>query len=165
MMERLQTPESVPHGRLVVKLGSNAHAVSALSSTLRTLHAAVRETAGRIGIGEDLFESRPAPILTTEITSGDEGLQLSLFFAGREGKPRDDASQKAFCAFVEEVIAAATADPQPTLWETNARIRPRPANQRLKLFLDDVFRLRDVEIAACGRRVRISDSRIDIAPQ
>ena len=146
-------------------LGSNAHAVSALSSTLRTLHAAVRETAGRTGIGEDLFESRPAPMLTTEITSGDGRLQLSLYFGGREGKTHDDASQNAFCAFVDEVIAAVTADPQPTLWETSSRIRPRPANQRLRLFLDDVFRLRDVEIAACGRRVRILDSNIDVAPQ
>ena len=107
----------------------------------------------------------PRQFSRPKLRPGDEGLQLSLFFAGREGKPRADASQKVFRAFLEEVIAAATADPQPTLWETNARIRPRPANQRLKLFLDDVFRLRDVEIEACGRRVRISDSRIDIAQQ
>ena len=159
------SPGSVPYGRLIMNLGSNVHTVSALSSTLRTLHAAVRETAGRTGIGEALFESRPAPIFTTEIASRDGGLQLSLFFGDREGQPLDDASHKAFGAFMEEVVTAVTADPQPTLWETNARIRPRPANQRLRLFLDDAIRLRDAEIAACGRRVRVSDSRIDVAPE
>ena len=65
---------------------------------------------------------------------------------------------------MEELIAAVTADSQPTLWETNARIRPRPANQRLRLFIDDAIRLRDADIAASGRRVRISDTRIDVAP-
>ena len=159
-----ESPGSAPYGRLIVRLGSNAHAVSALSSTLRTLHAAVRETAGRTGIGEDLFESRPAPILTAEIASADGGLQLSLFFGDREGQPLDDASHKAFGAFMEELIAAVTADSQPTLWETNARIRPRPANQRLRLFIDDAIRLRNADIAASGRRVRISDTRIDVAP-
>ena len=105
------------------------------------------------------------PILTTEISSVDGGLQLSLFFGNREGQALDDASQKAFGAFMEEVIAAVTADPQPTLWETNARIRPRPANQRLRLFIDDAIRLRNAEIAAAGRRVRVSDSRIEVAPE
>ncbi len=159
-----QSPGSVPYGRLIVNLGSNVQTVSALSSTLRTLHAAVRETAGRTGIGEDLFESRPAPILTTEIASEDGNLRLSLFFGDREGQPLDDASHKAFGAFMDEVVAAVTADPQPTLWETNARIRPRPANQRLRLFIDDAIRLRDAEIAACGKRVRVLDSRIDLPP-
>ena len=160
-----QSSGSAPYGRLIVRLGSSAHAVSALSSTLRTLHAAVRETAGRTGIGEDLFELRPAPILTAEIVSKDGGLLLSLFFGDREGQPLDDASQRAFGAFMEEVIAAVTADPQPTLWETNARIRPRPANQRLRLFIDDAIRLRNAEIAASGGRVRISDSQIDVAQE
>ena len=160
-----QAPGTAPYGRLIVDLGSNVHAASALSSTLRTLQAAVRETAGKTGIGDELFESRPTPVLMNEVTSEDGRLQLSLYFGGREGEPRDDASQKVFSAFVEEVIAAVTADPQPTLWESSARIRPRPANQRLRLFLDDVFRLRDVEISAGDKRVRIQDSRIDIAPR
>ena len=164
-MEPLQSPDSAPHGRLVVNLGSNTHAVSALSSTLRTLHAAVREAVGKTASGQEFLDSRPAPILTTEITSEAGRMQLSLFFDRPEGEESEAASQAAFCSFMAEVVVAVTANPQPTLWEANTRVRPKPENQRLKLFLDDVFRLRDVEILGCGRRVRISASGIDIAPQ
>ena len=94
-----QAPGTAPYGRLIVDLGSNVHAASALSSTLRTLQAAVRETAGKTGIGDELFESRPTPVLMNEVTSEDGRLQLSLYFGGREGEPRDDASHKAFSAF------------------------------------------------------------------
>ncbi len=161
-MTNRSTKSAGAASQLILKLSSNVYPVSTLSATLRTLQAAVRDAASRTETGHQITESRPAPTLMTRIDGKDGRIQLHLFFAAPGGPPLQRVSQDAFCAFMEELAQALKSQPHRTLWGTRPRAREEQTSRRMKLFLDDVMRLGEVEVAACSRRVRITDAGIDI---
>ncbi len=147
---------------LTLRLSSNTCSVSALSSMLRTLQAAIRDAASRSQAAENLSTHQPAPLLMVRTSSQGEALTLSLVFAVGGSEPLEDVSAAAFSAFMEEISEVLSAQPHMTLWGTRPKAGGGPASKRMQLFLDDIVRLGEVELEAQGHRVRFTSSGISM---
>ena len=155
--------DTADDARLIMRIGEGAHAVSALSSLLRTMQAAVRECAARTDEGASLFDRHPAPLLTAEFAhDGEAGTRIMLQFCDGTGAPIPELSESAFGAFMRELGVAISAQSQRTLW--GASTRPRPpsgdSSSRVHLFLDDLTRLGTAAIVLGDRKIEVRDGSI-----
>jgi hypothetical protein len=152
------------NSRLTLTTGSSSLHVSALSSLLRTLQAAVRDAAHGAEAGARLLAAQPPPVLEVSVTGvAGEGLTLSFGFLGPDGAPQAELDAVAFPAFMSGLAAALRVSPQRTLWGTPVRpiTHTTAENERMRLFLEDLVRLRDVTVSAGERTITISEGRVE----
>lgn len=137
--------------------------VSGLSSLLRTFQAAVRDAAHETDAGR-MLSVQPPPVLALRFAHG-PGLSIEFGFVDQAGGGLPDLDRAAFGAFMDALAAALKITPQRSLWGTPARplVRSAGENERLKLFLEDLLRMGDVQVSCRGRSVAIRDGRIEAA--
>ena len=151
---------------LVLRIESPIHHVSGLSSLLRTLQAAVRDVGQRTDTGARMLQAQPAPMLVVDVESDGRGpLTLSFRFVAPDGATLHELNAAAFGVFMAELAAALKVTPQRSLWGTPVRPLRRSAaeNDRLRLFLEDLARLGDVTVSAAGRRIVLSEGKVEAA--
>ncbi len=96
--------------------------VSHVSSTLRVIQAAVRETALGVGESSPRFEGSSQPLLLVDAwVSEDSGLTLSFYFADSDGAPLRELSAQALGEFMDEFGRALASRSQLGLWGRMAR--------------------------------------------
>ena len=157
---------------LLVSLGAPFQPVSALSSFLRTLQAAVRDAAQAAPEAGRGLAAEPRPVLLVSAASGaGAGFELTFYFANPDtGAALDKTSAAVFQAFFDAIESAVKARPQRTLWGDSARlpsatapqIRPSP---RIEALLDEIRRFRAVVLQHAGRRIAADGSSMQIAPR
>ncbi len=138
--------------------------VSALSSLLRTLQAAVRDSAQGTAAGQRLLSGQPAPVLEVAVSSGaGSPLTLSFEFNGPGHEPIEELNDAAFGAFMTELATALNVSSQRMLWGTPVRplARSPVENERMRLFLEDLARIGDVVVSAGGRKITIKDGKVE----
>ena len=156
---------------LVLRLRPTTQPVSLLSSLLRTLQAAVRETALATPLGAQRFVETPHPVLLTSIRqpAGEDGLELRFFFADpTSSRPEPELSEAAFAAFMDTLEETLKAQPQRTLWDAPSR-PPRGGRHgkgpspRIRQMWDDLGRFRNATLSVGTRQITVSDGSVEIA--
>ncbi len=92
--------------------------VSAMSSLLRVIQAAVRESARDDAAARGLFEEPVAPSLYVTFAPGEGGSsELRFHFEMPDGSDlADEAASNAFSVFVTDLADRVKGLPQPGLW-------------------------------------------------
>jgi len=166
-----EPPESDGASTLVVKLSPATQLVSALSSLLRTLQAAVRETALATPEGARRFGEAPHPVLLASlgVPAGGDGIELRFSFAEHiSSRPEPEFSKAAFGAFMDRLEGTLKAQPQRMLWDAPSRPprtgRPsQAASERIRLLWEDLGRFRRVVLSVGTRRITVSGDAVEIA--
>ena len=91
--------------------------VSAFSSLLRSLQAAIRDTVGAPLLEE--YSQQSGPFLVAAIAASSEnGTTLKLWFADADDQPLPDTTHAAFTRFFRETQTAMQRGRQRTFWGT-----------------------------------------------
>ena len=155
---------------LILRLPLTTQPVSLLSSLLRTLQAAVRESALATPLGAQRLVEPPAPVLLASIRGpgGEDGLELRFFFAGpASSRPELELSETAFAAFMDTLEQTLKAQPQRMLWDVPSR-PPRGAgpgkgpSPRIRQMWDDLGRFRNATLSVGARQITVSDGSVEI---
>ena len=107
-------------GRVELRLvlGGGPLGVSAMSSLLRVLQAAVRESARADAAARGLFEEPVAPSLFMTVSTGEgDSPALCFYFGTPDGSVLPaEAASSAFSAFISDLAERLKDLPQPGLW-------------------------------------------------
>ncbi len=92
--------------------------VSAMSSLLRVIQAAVRESARADAAARGLFEEPVAPSLYMTVSAGEGGAsELRFYFGMPDGSDLPtEAASSAFSVFITDLADRVRGLPQPGLW-------------------------------------------------
>jgi len=163
-------PENDGPSTLVLRFSLTTQPVSSLSSLLRTVQAAVRETALATPLGAQRFVEAPHPVLLTSIreSAGEDRLELRFFFADpATSTPEPELSKAAFAAFMDTLEETLKAQPQRMLWDAPAR-PPRGAGHgggpspRIQQMWDDLGRFQNVTLNIGARQITVSGGSVEI---
>lgn len=154
--------------RLKIKLDSATQSVSAMSSLLRVMQAALRESARGTPEGAGPFAEKPEPILVVSASAGDDGGELELKFAFADAatrRPIDALSKAAFASFLDAVESLLKSQPRRTLWGGPARLSSTgdETADRIALAWQELSRLSNVSLELGNRRIEASESSIEIS--
>ena len=158
----MAAPELAPKGdmsALILRLKHGPRPVSALSAFLRTLQAAVRETAASNPAGAALLDQRPGPTLSADIGSDGESTTFSLQFSDSSGAPMDSLSHDSFLRFMQELAATLSAQPQRDLWGSPVVThRTSPDDrERVREVLEELSRLGNASLEYGRRKIELTE--------
>ncbi len=104
--------------RLTLVMNAKTLPVSYVSSTLRVIQAALRDSARSVEGGESLFGGQPQPVLLLDaVTSDKSEVVLELYFADpADDAPMRDLSAQAFKLFIVNFGKMLKRMPQRDLW-------------------------------------------------
>lgn len=145
--------------------------VSALSSLLREVQAALREAARIAPESAPRFDVEQPPVLMAGIETVDDALSLNFEFADAiSRKPAPAISLAAARRLVTALESELKRRPQRTLWgkpAASARRRATDADRdqlsdRAGSVLAELARVTSVSIAVEGRRIEISGEAVEI---
>lgn len=154
---------------LEIALDPTRVTVSAMSSLLRVVQAAIREVARNDADARELFARRPEPVLILSGLSCDRHLVLRFAFADpADGTPDHEVSSQAFRAFVQEFTAFMRAMAQPTLWGFTARRSSKRGDEselskRMNQVRLELGRFRSARLSLGGQSVRIEGDQMEIS--
>ena len=151
---------------LKIKLDSATQAVSAISSLLRVMQAALRESARGNTEGTGLFAEKPEPILMVTAAADGEKFNLTFTFADpATHRPIHALSEVAFTSFFDAVEFLLKSQPRRTLWGGPARPSSTgdEATDRIALAWQVLSRLSNISLELGGRRSEASESSIEIS--
>lgn len=154
--------------RLKISLDSATQSVSAMSSLLRVMQAALRESARGTPEGAGPFAEKPEPILLVTTDSGSDGKGLELKFAFADAatrRPIDALSDAGFANFLDSVESLLKSQPRLTLWGGPARLSSKgnETADRIALAWQELSRLPNVSLELGDRRIEVSESSIEIS--
>lgn len=154
---------------LEIKLDSDRLPVSCLSSTLRALQAAVRESARASEGTRRPFAQQPQPVLllSTRVRDGDLVLGLS-FVDPFSSEPLPQLSALAFREFLHQFTAYLKGLPQPGLWGNSRRDSSRrrydsELTRRLGRVRAELRRLPRATLALGSQTIHIEGDRMEIS--
>ncbi len=173
----MTTEHTAPKGdespALTLRLHSATQQVSSLSSLLRTLQAALRESALSTREGTERFAEPPQPVLLTSVITppGRDALELRFFFAQpRSSRVEPELTAAAAGAFLDTLEQTLKAQPQRTLWDVSSRPRrgggtgPAPS-PRIGQLWEDLGRFATVTVSAGGRRITVTGGSVEITEE
>ena len=103
--------------KLDIALDDSHVSVSTLSSLLRTVQAAVRESARTHPEASTILTMHPQPVLAVEVATHSERLEMGFTFVdARDAKPVIRISELAFTAFFHQFHELLKRLPQRGLW-------------------------------------------------
>ncbi len=104
--------------RLTLMVDARTLPVSYVSSTLRVIQAALRDSARGVEGGEALFGGQPQPVLLLDAVTSDRAeIALELYFADpADDTPMGDLSSLSFEAFIVNFGKMLKRMPQRDLW-------------------------------------------------
>ncbi len=158
-------------GRVELRLllGEGHLGVSALSSLLRVLQAAVRESARADTAAKELFEEPIAPSLYMSLSrSEDDALTIAFYFGMPDGPALpEEAASSAFNAFMTDLADRVKLLPQPALWGRAvggvSRARDESdISRRMGEVHAELRRLPRSVLSFGGREIRIDGEQIEI---
>ncbi|MBI4306141.1 MAG: hypothetical protein HY678_07450 [Chloroflexi bacterium] len=155
---------------LTITLRSAVQSVSALSSLLREVQAALREAGRLVPESAHRFETEQPPVLTVGIEMINGGLALSFEFADALSRtPAPAISIAASRRLVAALEAELKRRPQRTLWGQHAASARRRATEqrdpladRASSVLEELARVQSASVAVEGRRIEISGETVEI---
>lgn len=155
---------------LELRFDSLTHRVSTLSSLLRTLQAAIRETAFNTPAVSDRFVDGVPPVLFVRVgeSSEDRHLELRFFFVDHvSGYPENAVSRTVFGAFIDALEKTLKSQPQKSFWGAPATKHVRTvasAGQpaRIQQVLDDLGRSGRATLSLGPRQILIQGGSIEI---
>ena len=139
-----------------------------MSSLLRVMQAALRESARETPAGAAPFAEKPEPILMVTADAGGDGEALELTFAFADAstrRPIDTLSEAGFSSFLDAVETLLKSQPRRTLWGGPAplsRVGDGTAD-RVALAWQELSRLSNVTLELGDRRIDASESSIEIS--
>ena len=105
---------------MVLEIANDTVKVSAFSSLLRSLQAAIRDVVGGPLLLDD-YSQRHGPFLVTSmVSSSNSRIVLEFWFADHENRPLWDTTHTAFQRFLREFEKALQRGNQRTFWGTPA---------------------------------------------
>jgi hypothetical protein len=159
-------------GALEVVLKPASQSVSAMSSLLREVQAALREAARAAPQTASLFEGDQAPLLTVRFESAAGGVALVFEFVNAASRaPLAEVSTAVAKRFIVALEAGLKRRPHRTLWGQPAvpgRRRGGDAgrgdalSERAAVVLAELGRVPSASISGGGRRIRIDGETAEI---
>lgn len=156
---------------LVIELTPASQSVSAVSSLLREVQAALREAARTVPDTARMFEGDQSPALTVRFTGAASGVSMQFAFvdaATRAPLARvSDAVATRFMRALEDVLKQR---PRRTLWGQQATVALRksrdgsrdPVAERAAVVLAELGRAHAASVAAVGRRIQLQGDTAEI---
>ena len=143
--------------------------VSAMSSLLRVIQAAVRESARADAAARGLFEEPVAPSLYMTVSSGEDGSsELRFHFGMPDGSDLpSETSSNAFSAFITDLADRVKGLPQPGLWGGAAGGARRPQDEtdvarRMGEVYAELRRLPRSVLSFGGREICVDGEQIEL---
>ena len=107
---------------LEIAFEPNQLLVSAVSSLLRVVQAALRETARLREDSRESFENQPQPVLLVKSESSEDRLLMKFVFAdGMHSLPMNELSSSVFDLFMERFGQFLKKLPQPGFWKDSVK--------------------------------------------
>ncbi len=153
---------------LEIKLDRSRLPVSCLSSTLRALQAALRESARASEGTRQPFAQQPQPVLLVSTCVLDGELVMCFSFVDPfNSEPLSQLSAQVFREFLQRFTAYLKGLPQPGLWDSSRRgSRRRRYDSELTRRLDrvraELRRLPGATLALGDQSVYIEGNRMEI---
>lgn len=156
---------------IVVELRPASQSVSAVSSLLREIQAALREAARAVPNTARLFDGDQSPVLTVQFAGSADRVSLAFDFVNPTTRASltgvSEAAAKGFMSALEEELKRR---PQRTLWGQPAVIaRHRagdgdrdPLSERASAILSELGRVTAAFVAGAGRRIRVEGETAEI---
>lgn len=160
--------EGVP---LFIELKPDRQSVSALSSLLREVQAALRESARHVPAVAPLFDGDGSPVLLVAFTQSPGAIGMEFTFSDPATRR---ASTEVNAQVAGRLMAALEAElkrrPQRTLWgqpATSARRRAveserDPLSERASIILAELGRVSSAIVRSGERQIRISGDTAEI---
>lgn len=155
---------------LLIALKPAAQSVSAVSSLLREVQAALRE-AGRIDPNTArAFEVDQSPVLMVRITNAADGVSLGFEFADPVTRvPLADISEAVALRFIGALETELKRRPLRTLWGQPAAARRRsgegerdPLGDRASMVLAELSRMPAAVVSGAGHLIQIKGETAEI---
>ncbi len=139
-----------------------------MSSLLRVMQAALRESARGTPEGTGPFAGKPEPILMVTADAGGDGKELLLTFAFADAatrRPIDALSKAGFASFFDAVEFLLKSQPRRTFWGGPTRLSSTgdETADRVALAWQELSRLSNVSLELGDRRIEASESSIEIS--
>ena len=156
------------HAALEITLDGSYLPVSALSSLLRVVQAAVREVARTDDVIGQQFRDGPEPILLVSGLTVDRDLTLRLGFVDRAGSaPLPELSDRAFESLLDRFGLFVRRLPQPGLWGASARVAHQgeyesPLEMRMDKLRMELRRFPKSALRFRGRTIRVEGDQVNI---
>ena len=148
------------NNRLSLTIRNREHLVSNISSVLRTLQAAIRES------GDNMTDKSPKEkiVLVLLTTTDKQSCIYSFYFRSKGDFDSNKYSKKIFTSFIVRVDEELKSSSQKTLWGTSVKSikeTERDAiNNRLRLFLSDFSRLGIARLEFQNKKFILEDGNI-----
>ena len=161
-------PEPAAHV-LEIALDPTRVTVSAMSSLLRVVQAAIREVARNDVDAGAFFARRPEPVLILSGLFCDRDLVLRFAFADPvDGTPDHEVSAQAFRAFLQEFTSFMRGMAQPSLWGFTTRRSSKQGDEseltkRMDQVRLELRRFRGARLSFGGQSVRIEGDQMEIS--
>ena len=156
---------------LLIALKPAAQSVSAMSSLLREVQAALREAARAVPETAHLFESDQSPVLVVRFMNAADSVTLGFDFADPSTRSTlADPSAAVARRFIRAMEDVLKNRPQRTLWGPPAvagRRKPGDGDrdavaERAAVVLAELGRFPAVEVSGGGRRIQIEGETAEI---
>ena len=139
-----------------------------MSSLLRVMQAALRQSARLTPIGLDAFASKPEPMLmvTADTDIEQQQLALTFFFANATThKSLNALSESSFKVFFYAIESLLKSQPRLTLWGGPARLGSTGDRDpdRTDLAWQELSRMPNVSIELGKRRIKVLESSVEIS--
>ncbi len=144
---------------LTITFGNPPYKVSALSSLLRSLQAAARETATEDTPDDTLFSSHQGPFLVAQTVTTQGGqLKLQLWFADPDDNPLPETSISIFNRTTVELKRCLLLGSQHTFWGSpSTAINYQDIDERMKRFISNLRTFRNAEIAFRDTAIKLEN--------
>jgi len=148
------------NNRLTLTIRNREHLVSNISSLLRTLQAAVRES------GDNIVEKsqKEKIVLVLQTTTDKQNCIYSFFFRSKGDVDSNKHAEKIFTSFIGRVDKEINSSTQKTLWGTSVKsikeTEGDTTNNRLRLFLSDFSRLGIAKLEFQNKKFILKDGNI-----
>ncbi|MBI2965113.1 MAG: hypothetical protein HYY34_02785 [Chloroflexi bacterium] len=156
---------------LLIALRPASQSVSAISSLLREVQAALRGAARATPECAHLFESDQSPVLVVRFADAGDGVTIGFTFVDPSTRsPLLESSAAVVRRFIRAMEEVLKSRPQRTLWGPPAVTgRRRPADgerdsvaERAAVVLTELGRFPAVTISGGGRRIQIEGETAEI---
>ena len=145
------------NNRLTLTIRNREHLVSNISSLLRTLQAAVRESGDNI----DGKSQKEKIVLVLQTTSDKQSCIYSFSFRSKGDFDANKHYEKIFTSFIGRVDKELKSSTQKTLWGTSVKsikeTEGDTTNNRLQLFLSDFSRLGIARLEFQNKKIILED--------
>ena len=156
--------------RLTLVMNAKTLPVSYVSSTLRVMQAALRDSARSVEGGESLFGGQPQPVLLLDaVTSDKSEVVLELYFADpADDAPMRDLSAQAFKLFIVNFGKMLKRMPQRDLWGVMSSGSGAPrfdteTNRRLNELRTELRHFRRAVLRHGRRSITFDGDQLEIA--